>query len=120
MKTTLLQCVSQPHSQTLKITFPPRVISTNVDQLRAELDDYLSSATAKIEKWDKLELDFGKTDFVDSLGLNFVFDIVKLAEGKNANIVAWVTSRSVRLIFFTVRLDRRMDIRLMEIPPQTK
>lgn len=114
MTTTLLSIVSDDHTASLKIAFPARVLSTNVEQMRAAFDEYLTSVDAKINKWRHLEFDFRKTEFIDSIGLNFIFDLVKTAEGNGIDIVAWVVSRSVRLTFYTVRLDKRMDIRLVE------
>lgn len=116
MKTTLLSIVPDDHAASLKVAFPPRVLSTNVERLRTEMEEFLRSVDAKINKWKHLELDFKKTEFIDSIGLNFVFELVKTAEADGVDIVAWVVSRSVRLTFYTVRLDKRMDIRLVEAP----
>ncbi len=114
MKSTLLSIVSDEHAASLRVAFPPRVLSTNVERLRAEMEEFLQSVDAKTHKWQHLELDFKKTEFVDSIGLNFIFELVKTAEVDGIDIVAWVVSRAVRLTFYTVRLDKRMDIRLVD------
>ncbi len=111
----LLSIASDGKGKGLRIAFPPRVVSTNVDELRAELSHYHESAEGRIQKnWTSLLLDFTRTDFVDSMGLNLVFDLVKLAENRKAPISALLKSRAVRLTFYTVRLDKKMEILLVE------
>ena len=105
---------SDEHEALLTIVFPARFVSTNTDQLREKLAEFFTSPEAKINQWKRLELDFRATEFIDSIGLNLVFDLVKGAEEREAEIVAWVVSRAVRLILYTVRLDKKMDIRLVE------
>jgi anti-anti-sigma regulatory factor len=98
----------------LTISFPRRVVSTNAEELREQLSGFWKSVDNQIGSWENLELDFRKTEFVDSIGLNLIFELVRLAGEKKAPIAAWLRSRAVRLIFYTVRLDKKMDIRLLE------
>jgi len=114
MNEKILEIVSDEKDARLKLTFPSSVVSTNIDAIREQLAAYSESVDAKINKWKRLELDFMATDFVDSIGLNLIFELVKIAEEKKAEIVALLKSRAVRLIFYTVRLDKKMDIRLIE------
>lgn len=113
----LLGITSDERAHTLTLSFPSRVISTNTDTLRGELDAFWPTPLAQLNtKWEKLELDFKLTSFVDSIGLNLIFDIVKLAEDRKAPVTAILRSRAVRLTFYTVRLDKKMDIKLIESP----
>jgi anti-anti-sigma regulatory factor len=110
----LLNITCDPHQPTLTLDFPPRLVSTNADQARQELLGAMENQAIVPSGWDQLRLNLRQTDFVDSIGLNLIFDLVKMAEARQAPIRAELGSRSVRLIFYTVRLDRRMQIDLIE------
>ena len=119
MYTPLLSIHSDDYRAEIKISFPSRVVSTNTERMREQLARFFGSAQERHNKWTKLELDFTQTVFIDSIGLNLLFDLVKTAEARQATLIAWVSLRAVRLTLYTVRLDKRMDIRLVEgtLPP---
>lgn len=114
MKASILPILSNIHKKSLTIVFPSRVISTNVDALREELARFWQTAEGKINKWRYLFLEFSQTDFVDSIGLNLVFELVRLAKSRRGKVVATLGSHALRLIFYTVRLDKKMEIRFTE------
>ena len=115
----LLSIVSDSHKKSLRIVFPPRVVSAHVDELCGEMTLHFASVEGRANtRWTHLEMDFTKTEFVDSLGINLIFDLVRFAEDRKASVVALLVNRAVRSTFYTVRLDKKMDIRLVEVHPQ--
>jgi len=100
--------------QSIAMTFPKRVVSTNVDRLKENLLAFSKTPDAKLLEWTKLILNFEQTEFVDSIGLNLIFELIKNAETRDAKVEALLRSRALRLIFYTVRLEKKMDIRFLE------
>lgn len=114
MNAPQLLILSDAHEKTLTIAFPTQVISTCTDAMRAQLAAFWESAEGKINQWEHLRLNFEKTEFVDSIGLNLTFELIRQAQARKADVSATLRSHAVRLIFYTVRLDKKMEIRLLE------
>jgi anti-anti-sigma regulatory factor len=113
-----LELTIDTNAKRLTLVFPSRVVSTNADEMKQYLDKRLSALQAPESHWEQLQLNFCSTEFIDSIGLNLVFALVAYAEARKASIEATITSRAVRLILYTVRLDKRMAIKLIE--PENK
>lgn len=96
------------------MTFPKRVVSTNVDGFKEDLLTFSKTPDAKLTSWNRLVFNFEQTDFIDSIGLNLIFELIKSAESRNAQVEATLCSRALRLIFYTVRLEKKMKIHLIE------
>ena len=101
-----------PASQTLTLTFPGDVISTNSDATRQEITALLESPLVKSFSWQTLQLDLRAARMIDSVGLNLIVSLLKIAKGRNAKVVSQISSTNVQRSFIFTRLNTQMDIDL--------
>jgi len=105
--------------RTISVKFPKMVISTNVDGLKKEFANFVHREEWKSIHFENLFLDFGDSRMVDSLGLNFVLEILRWGNMNKAKISSVVSNGTVYLVFLNVRLDKQMQINYTGKPIRT-
>jgi ABC-type transporter Mla MlaB component len=94
----------------LCLVFPGDVKSTTVESLHRDVFTVLADPGVRALEVTLLELDLTRAKVLDSLGLNLVVALHKLAQRRNENVKLRVGVRSVYLTCLAVGLDRQMDL----------
>lgn len=94
----------------LTLTFAGDVLSTNVSTLRQEVFQYLESDEANRADWQTLQLDLRAAKQIDSMGLNLLVSIIKLARSRNAKVTGQIASLNVQRVLLFTRLNTQMEL----------
>ena len=94
----------------LTLTFAGDVLSTNVSVLRQEVFHFLESEEASQADWQTLQLDLRAAKQIDSMGLNLLVSIIKVARSRNARVTGQIASPSVQRVLLFTRLNTQMDL----------
>ena len=98
----------------LHVTIPGDILSTNADGLRAELFGLLDSPDVKQAGLKTLKLDLSAAQMIDSMGLNLLVALIRSVKLRTAEIQATITSLNVQQTFLFTRLDKQMEIVLVQ------
>jgi anti-anti-sigma factor len=102
-------------NNTLTIRVPFDLISTHLDSLREEIARQLEPPTQEPPKWNLLQLDLSAAKMVDSVGLNVIITLLKIARKHQGQMVICYQNPNVfRTLVFT-RLDQQ--IKLVKVNP---
>jgi len=96
--------------QTLEITLPGDLLSTNADQIRSEVFGLLETAPIKAGGWNTLKLDLTAAKMVDSVGLNLVVGLYKEAKKRGAKTSAVLSNSNIQRTFIFTRLDSHIQV----------
>lgn len=96
--------------KTLTLVFAGDILSTNADTLRQEAVGIIESPTVKGADWHTLSLDMRSAKMVDSVGLNLIVSLIKLAKTRNAKVVGHIANPSVQRALTFTRLNTQMDL----------
>ncbi len=89
------------------VYYMPKEVDHHVSQqLCKELDMLVETFSAK-----ELELDFQKTEFMDSSGIGVVIGRSKLMQFRDGKIAASHLSRRVKMIFQSAGLQRIVEVK---------
>lgn len=105
---------SQITEDVLSILQGDDIVSTNVDQVRSDIMEVVESKGIDSADWNLLELDLTKADIIDSSGLNFLVTLDRHLKEHDKKTRLIVASPHIHRTFVYVRLDKRMDIVLVE------
>jgi len=97
-------------SQTLTLVFTGDVLSTNVGTLRQEIFTLLESQEVKRIPWQTLDLDLTASRLIDSMGLNLLVSVIKLARNRSAKVVGRIASPNVQRALLFTRLNTQMEL----------
>ena len=97
-------------TETLTVTIPGDILSTNADALREALFGLFESPAIKHGNWSVLKLDLTGAQMVDSVGLNLIVGITRTVQARQGKIHATIRSSNIyRTLLFT-RLDRQIEV----------
>ncbi len=99
-----------PAAQSLRLSFPGDVLSTNSDNLQREFLALLETTPVKTAGWTTLVIDLSAAKMVDSVGLNLIVGLYKEAKKRGAKTRAVVTSPNIQRTFAFTRLDTHIQI----------
>lgn len=105
---------SQITEDVLSILQDDDIVSTNVDQVRQNIMEVIEREGVDSNAWSLLELDLTKADIIDSSGLNFLVTMDRHLKEHDKSTRLIVASPHIHRTFVYVRLDKRMDIVLVE------
>lgn len=97
-------------TKTLTLTFPGDISSTNAEALRKETFSVLESETISKANWETLQLDLRAAKMIDSMGLNLLVSIIKLARNRESRIVGLIANQNVQRALCFTRLDTQMEL----------
>lgn len=97
-------------TKTLTLTFPGDVVSTNADVLRKQTFDILESETVTVSDWTTLKLDLRASKMIDSMGLNLLVSVIKLARNRNSKVIGHVGNTNVHRALCFTRLNTQMEL----------
>lgn len=97
-------------TRTLALTFPGDIVSTNADALRNETFRILESETIDRAQWNTLKLDLRAAKMIDSMGLNLLVSIIKLARNRGAKVIGHVENPNVQRALCFTRLNTQMEL----------
>ena len=97
-------------SKTLTLVVPGDVISTNADSIRKEAFGILESEVIARADWQTLQLDLRAANMIDSMGLNLLVSIIKLARTRNSRVVGLITNPNVQRALCFTRLNTQMEL----------
>ncbi len=92
------------------VALPGDLVSTNADQIRAQLGDVLDGDAAKKPAWDTLRLELNRAQMVDSVGLNLVVSLLRAVQRRPGKMQVTYTSPNVLRTFQFTRLDRHIEL----------
>jgi ABC-type transporter Mla MlaB component len=95
----------------LRLAFPGDVKSTTVEELHRDVFTVLADPAVKELEVAVLELDLTRAKVLDSLGLNLVVSLYKLAKRRNEAMRMRVAVRAVYLACLAVGLDRQLELK---------
>jgi anti-anti-sigma factor len=96
--------------QTLELTIPGDVLSTNADPLRAEILALLETGPVKAGGWTTLQLDLTAAKMIDSVGLNLIVGLYKEAKKRGAKTSTLLRSENIQRTFIFTRLDAHVQV----------
>lgn len=99
-------------SRTLTLSFPGDVLSTNADATSQEVTRILESEAVHALGWNTLKLDLTAARMIDSVGLNLIVSLIKLAKNRPGKVVAQIASPNVQRTFIFTRLNTQMDLEI--------
>ena len=102
--------ILNPQAQTLTLVFTGDVLSTNASNLRQEIFTLLESDEVKRTSWQTLDLDLTATQMIDSMGLNLLVSVIKLARNRSAKVVGRIASPNVQRALLFTRLNTQMEL----------
>jgi anti-anti-sigma regulatory factor len=106
-----MNALSDPARSRIIVFSPPGdVLSSNALDLRASVQALLDSEGADPDKWDLLEIDLRRARMVDSVGLNLLVQLLKVAGERGKNLRVRINSLSLQRMFRFTRLDRHAEI----------
>jgi ABC-type transporter Mla MlaB component len=95
----------------LRLVFPGDVKSTTVEELHRDVFTVMADPAVKGVEVSILELDLTRAKVLDSLGLNLVVALHKLAKRRNETIRLRVAVRAVYLACMAVGLERMLELK---------
>ena len=103
-----------PETKTLRIEIGNDLLSTTFDKIVAGIDRILGSDEVKKGAWSRLLLDLTQAKLIDSMGLNIIVSLIKKAQAHPAKIAARISSPTIHRTFLFTRLEKYMEIELVE------
>lgn len=97
----------------ITLVFEEDILSTNVDRLKDQVDKLLELPQIKSATISKLVLDMKLVKMVDSMGLNFLVNLVKSQKNLGRSIDALVMSLHLHRTLLFTRMDKQMEITLV-------
>ena len=92
------------------VELPGDLVSTNADNVRAQLGELLEGGGAKKMPWDTLRLELPRAQMVDSVGLNLVVSLLRAVQHRQGKMqVAYASPNILRTFQFT-RLDKQIEM----------
>lgn len=98
------------HTKTLTLVVPGDIISTNAAALRNEIFGILESEIISRASWETLQLDLRAANMIDSMGLNLLVSIIKLARTRESKIVGLIANQNVQRALCFTRLNTQMEL----------
>lgn len=98
------------HTKTLTLVVPNDIISTNAAALRTEIFTILESEAISRANWETLQLDLRAANMIDSMGLNLLVSIIKLARTRQSKIVGVIANQNVQRALCFTRLNTQMEL----------
>lgn len=95
----------------LRVLFPGDVKSTTVEELHRDVFSVLADPAVRDLEVKMLDLNLTQAKVLDSLGLNLLVALYKLAKRRNETVRLRVGVRAVYLTCLAVGLERQMDVR---------
>jgi anti-anti-sigma factor len=99
-------------SKTLTLEFPGDLISSNANGLRQDIFALLESDAIGKAAWQYLVLDLTAAKMIDSMGLNLLVTVIKLARSRNAAVVGRIASANVERVLVFTRLNSQMTLEM--------
>ena len=97
-------------TKTLNLIVPGDIISTNAAALRTQIFAILESDVIARANWETLQLDLRATNMIDSMGLNLLVSIIKLARTRQSKITALIANQNVQRALCFTRLNTQMEL----------
>ncbi len=106
-----------PKEQTLRLNLPSDLRSTTVEPISREIQQVLEASAKQGEAWMFLHLDLTEAKMIDSAGLNLIVSLIRLSNQRKARVRISVSNPHVHRTFTFTRLDRQVDLELLETSP---
>ena len=90
------------------------ILSTTQERLRQSFLSLLDSREIQAAEWTLLKLDLTRAAMIDSAGLNLLVSVIKLVKERGARVAATIASASVHRTFLFTRLDRQMEVTVVQ------
>jgi anti-anti-sigma factor len=91
------------------------ILSTNVQEVRQKVLDYLAEVEAGNSAWKRMHLDITAAQMIDSTGLNFLVAVNRHLKKRNIELEISVSSQNIAKSFNFIRLDRQAKINVVGI-----
>jgi anti-anti-sigma factor len=93
------------------------ILSTTVDSLDAVIQPALQSEALRLAPWTELHLNLRAVKMIDSMGLNLLVNLVRVASSREARVSAVITRLNLHRLFLFTRLDRQVALTVEEPAP---
>ncbi len=101
----------------LSLTFGTDLLSTNVEQLDTAARAVFARDDVRMSQWRTLVLDFSSVRMIDSMGINFLIQLLRVADGRKAKVKGIITRHNLHRLFLFTRLDKKIELDV-RIPPE--
>jgi anti-anti-sigma factor len=98
----------------LGLTLPGDLLSTTVDTLRTEIRHQLAEPPPPADAPHTICLDLRASRLIDSAGVNLLVGMIRTCQAKALKLKVLVASRTVHRTLLFTRLDRHLELVLVE------
>lgn len=97
-------------ANTVTVSLPGDMVSTNAQQIRAQLINALNNPKSSAGSLEVFELDVTHAQMIDSVGLNLIVWLLKAIRQRSARLRVRVASVHVEKTLQFTRLDQQAEI----------
>lgn len=110
MSTTAKHNQAEAPANTFRASLEGNILSTNAQDVRAQLSKALSDPRAAAGTLEVFELDATKAQMIDSVGLNLIVWLLKALRERRARLRLLVASVHVERTLQFTRLDQQAEV----------
>lgn len=99
-----------PEANTFQVSLPGNILSTNAQEIRAQLTKALSDPRFVAGTLEVFELDVTGAQMIDSVGLNLIVWLLKAVRERRARLRLLVASIHVERTLQFTRLDQQAEV----------
>ncbi len=100
----------EPEANTFTVSLPGNILSTNAQEVRAQLSKALSNPKSAAGSLEVFELDVRHAQMIDSVGLNLIVWLLKAVRERRARLRLRVASVHVERTLQFTRLDQQAEV----------
>ncbi len=101
---------AEPQANTFSASLPGNILSTNAQEVRAQLTAALNDPRSAAGALAVFELDATRAQMIDSVGLNLVVWLLKALRERGARLRLVVSNVHVERTLLFTRLDQQAEI----------
>lgn len=100
----------EPEANTFKVSLPGNILSTNAQEVRAQLSNALNNPKSAPGSLEVFELDVTHAQMIDSVGLNLIVWLLKAVRERRGRLRLLVSSVHVERTLQFTRLDQQVEV----------
>jgi anti-anti-sigma factor len=94
----------------LSVVLDGDLISTTAEPLRPAINKLFEATSGKDAAWKLFRLDLSRAKMVDSVGLNFIVNVLKSVQQHGAKMQIVYANQNVHRTFLFTRLDKHLEL----------
>lgn len=101
---------TEPGANTFTVSIAGNILSTNAQEVRAQLSKALNHPKSAAGSLEVFELDLTRAQMVDSVGLNLIVWLLKAVRERRALLRLLISSMHVERTLHFTRLDQQAQV----------